>query len=274
MIFTTQNTTSFKLSKTHQNQLNSNEGASSPTIIKLTKSMSKSKAIFSENVSGSKKNMSPGNGENLNNIEATVTVDYVPAPSKPSVRNVSKKEIQSSRVAIRKRNVEPISSPEDKSKSVNSAKEKTMDAREIREESRNSLLNCSGVKVKEEYADCVIDNLSLEFFFTAFIYYQKRFKKNYGSVKEENRRFQIFMNNYQKILKYLFFLCYYLIFSFLFNLKYFLKIERFVTKILHNITLVLTMFYYILNILLNRVSFVIFLIQRFMYFGNFLGQIC
>jgi hypothetical protein len=77
----------------------------------------------------------------------------------------------------------------------------TLRASEIREESKESLKNCANVYVKEEYADCVIDNLSLEFFFTAFIYYKKRFKKSYGSVREENRRFQIFMKNYQLILK-------------------------------------------------------------------------
>ena len=78
---------------------------------------------------------------------------------------------------------------------------KTMRASEIREESKNSLINCADVTAKEDYADCVIDNLSLEFFFTAFVFYKKRFKKNYGSVREENRRFQIFMKKYQKILK-------------------------------------------------------------------------
>ena len=77
----------------------------------------------------------------------------------------------------------------------------TLKANEIRQESKNSLINCADVNVKEEYADCVIDNLSLEFFFTAFIYYKKRFKKSYRSVREENRRFQIFMKNYQLILK-------------------------------------------------------------------------
>lgn len=77
----------------------------------------------------------------------------------------------------------------------------TLKAKQIREESKNSLVNCEDVHVREEFADCVINNLSLEFFFTAFVYYQKRFKKNYGSVHEQNRRFQIFMRNYQKILK-------------------------------------------------------------------------
>lgn len=87
------------------------------------------------------------------------------------------------------------------SSSTQKAVKPTLGASEIREESKNSLVNCAGVKDRESYADCVIDNLSLEFFFTAFVYYQRRFKKNYGSVREENRRFQIFMNNYQKILK-------------------------------------------------------------------------
>lgn len=77
----------------------------------------------------------------------------------------------------------------------------TLKANEIREESKNSLVNCGNVTVREEFGDCVINNLSLEFFFTAFVFYKKRFRKNYGSVHEENRRFQIFMRNYQKILK-------------------------------------------------------------------------
>ena len=77
----------------------------------------------------------------------------------------------------------------------------TLQASEIRQESKDSIVSCEYVTVREEFADCVINNLSLEFFFTAFVYYKRKFKKNYGSVFEENRRFQIFMRNYQKILK-------------------------------------------------------------------------
>jgi hypothetical protein len=92
-------------------------------------------------------------------------------------------------------------SKEKMSKTSNRRNQSTLKANEIREESKNSLNNCADISKKDEYADCVIDNLSLEFFFTAFVYYKKRFKKDYGTVREENRRFQIFMNNYQLILK-------------------------------------------------------------------------
>ena len=80
-------------------------------------------------------------------------------------------------------------------------KDKALDKDEIKKESRNSLVNCADIKVKNKYADCVIENLSLEFFFTGFLHYKKKFKKSYNSVTEEMKRFGVFMDNYQKILK-------------------------------------------------------------------------
>lgn len=197
ILLTTQTAKSFNLSKEYQNQAKPNEIVKPLKVIRLTNSINKSKAIFSEKVNESKDSF-----PNDKNIEVDVNIQHIPASKteeqSDKLDNVGNKPI---RVAEKKNEPMQMSYSNDQPHKGSSKKDKTMKANEIREESRNSLLNCSGIKVKEEYADCVIDNLSLEFFFTAFVYYQKRFKKNYGSVREENRRFQIFMKNYRMILK-------------------------------------------------------------------------
>ena len=76
-----------------------------------------------------------------------------------------------------------------------------LSASEVREESQNSLINCKNIKNKKEFSECVVNYLSIEFYFTAFMHYKKKFKKKYNTVLEEMKRFQIFMENYQKILK-------------------------------------------------------------------------
>ena len=74
-------------------------------------------------------------------------------------------------------------------------------AKEVRSESVNALKICKDIKDKKEYADCVVDSFSVEFFYTAFIHFKKKYKKNYKSAMEEINKFQIFMDNYQMILK-------------------------------------------------------------------------
>ena len=103
-----------------------------------------------------------------------------------------------------------IESPSNKSEQNEEAKDFTLQlgsgnnmltASEVREESKNSLINCKNIKDKREFSGCVVNYLSIEFYFTAFMHYKKKFKKKYNSVLEEMNRFQIFMENYQKILK-------------------------------------------------------------------------
>ena len=73
---------------------------------------------------------------------------------------------------------------------------------EVATDSKQSISNCSAVEINSlEYIDCVINNLSLEFFFTAYQYYKKKFNKVYETIEEEMRRFKIFTNNYKLILR-------------------------------------------------------------------------
>ena len=85
-------------------------------------------------------------------------------------------------------------------------KDKTLKKQEIVQESQNSINSCSRkgdrrITNKEKYIDCIVGNLSLDFFFTAFAYYKLKFKKNYPTVQDEIDKFRIFTKNYMKILK-------------------------------------------------------------------------
>lgn len=83
----------------------------------------------------------------------------------------------------------------------NTVSGQTLSKSEIESDSQASIDGCVGAKDQEEHIECVIDNLSLKFFFTAFSYYKKRFNKSYGTVAEELKRFNIFIHNYKIILR-------------------------------------------------------------------------
>ena len=96
--------------------------------------------------------------------------------------------------------IETSSQPKPKSKTQG-----VLNKKEIEEESKTLVGGCVAADSQEGYIECVIDNLSLKFFFTAFTYYKRRFKKKYNSVNEEMKRFTIFIHNYKIILRWVYY---------------------------------------------------------------------
>ena len=73
---------------------------------------------------------------------------------------------------------------------------------EIKEETKKTVYDCANSPNREEYIDCILDNLSTEFFWSAFKLFKAKYNKEYDSVLEEIKRFSIFVSNYKKIARW------------------------------------------------------------------------
>lgn len=79
-----------------------------------------------------------------------------------------------------------------------------MTADEIKKETKQTVYDCANSENRDQYIDCVLNNLSTEFFWSAFKFFKKKYNKKYSSVLEEINRFSIFAANYKKIARYYF----------------------------------------------------------------------